>query len=60
MTLQNYINGRWVDADRAETVLVINPATGETIAQVPLSSREMVGQAGQGGRVEAGGVKWPL
>lgn len=28
-----YINGQWIDAD--ETIDVINPATGEVIAQVP-------------------------
>jgi succinate-semialdehyde dehydrogenase/glutarate-semialdehyde dehydrogenase len=31
---QAYINGRWVDADSGDTLPVINPATGETIADV--------------------------
>lgn len=29
------INGQWVDADSGQTIAVINPATGETIATVP-------------------------
>ena len=36
--LQNYVNGGWVDAPGAEMHPVLNPATGETIAQVPFST----------------------
>ena len=32
---QAYIAGSWVDADSRETFAVLNPATGETIAEVP-------------------------
>jgi succinate-semialdehyde dehydrogenase/glutarate-semialdehyde dehydrogenase len=32
---QGYIDGRWVDADSGATFAVTNPATGETIAEVP-------------------------
>ena len=32
---QAYIAGSWVDADSGETFAVLNPATGETIAEVP-------------------------
>ena len=32
---QAYIDGQWVDADSGETFAVIDPATGEEIAQVP-------------------------
>jgi succinate-semialdehyde dehydrogenase / glutarate-semialdehyde dehydrogenase len=32
---QGYVDGRWVDADSAETFPVTNPATGEVIADVP-------------------------
>jgi len=32
---QAYIDGAWVDADSGETFAVVNPATGETIADVP-------------------------
>ena len=31
---QAYINGQWVNADGGETVAVINPATGDTVAAV--------------------------
>jgi succinate-semialdehyde dehydrogenase / glutarate-semialdehyde dehydrogenase len=31
---QAYINGQWINADSGETFAVVNPATGETIAQV--------------------------
>ncbi|WP_239696546.1 CoA-acylating methylmalonate-semialdehyde dehydrogenase [Paenibacillus oryzisoli] len=43
--LQNLINGVWVDATNSETSNVINPATGEVIARVPLSSGRDVEQA---------------
>jgi succinate-semialdehyde dehydrogenase / glutarate-semialdehyde dehydrogenase len=32
---QAYVDGAWVEADSGETFPVLNPATGETIAQVP-------------------------
>ncbi len=34
--LPNYINGQWQDSTAKEFADVINPATGETLAQVPL------------------------
>ncbi|GGC84154.1 methylmalonate semialdehyde dehydrogenase [acylating] 2 [Thalassobacillus devorans] len=37
-TLQNYIGGEWVDAKSDQTEPVYNPATGEVIAHVPISS----------------------
>ncbi|MFG6114839.1 CoA-acylating methylmalonate-semialdehyde dehydrogenase [Halobacillus sp. MO56] len=37
-TLQNYIGGEWVDAKSDQTEAVYNPATGEVIAHVPISS----------------------
>ena len=30
-----HVNGSWVDADSGETFPVLNPATGDTIAEVP-------------------------
>jgi malonate-semialdehyde dehydrogenase (acetylating)/methylmalonate-semialdehyde dehydrogenase len=36
--LQNYIGGQWVNASTNETSDVRNPATGEVLAHVPLSS----------------------
>jgi malonate-semialdehyde dehydrogenase (acetylating)/methylmalonate-semialdehyde dehydrogenase len=44
-TLQNYIGGRWVPAASAETLPVTNPATGQTIASVPLSNSDDVDRA---------------
>lgn len=43
--LQNFIGGQWVEAsiDRKDTVL--NPATGETLAHVPISAKEDVSRA---------------
>jgi succinate-semialdehyde dehydrogenase / glutarate-semialdehyde dehydrogenase len=32
---QAYVDGRWVDADSGATFPVVNPATGETVADVP-------------------------
>ena len=32
---QAYIDGRWADSDSSATFAVVNPATGETIADVP-------------------------
>ncbi len=36
--IQNYVGGRWIAASTDETLEVTNPATGEALAQVPLSS----------------------
>jgi malonate-semialdehyde dehydrogenase (acetylating)/methylmalonate-semialdehyde dehydrogenase len=36
--LDNYIGGRWTPADSAEGLDVTNPATGDVLARVPLSS----------------------
>jgi malonate-semialdehyde dehydrogenase (acetylating) / methylmalonate-semialdehyde dehydrogenase len=36
--LDNYIGGRWTASSSSETLPVTNPATGETLARVPLSS----------------------
>jgi 1-pyrroline dehydrogenase len=48
-TQQNFIGGTWVDAAGGDTTDVLNPATGETIAQVQASTAEDVDHA-----VEAG------
>jgi len=31
---QAYVDGQWIDADSGETLPVVNPATGETIAEI--------------------------
>lgn len=38
--IKNFINGQWVDSVTTHYEEVPNPATGETIAYVPISSRE--------------------
>lgn len=40
--LKNYINGLWVESNSANTLEVPNPATGEILAVVPLSTKEDV------------------
>ncbi|MDP9294732.1 MAG: aldehyde dehydrogenase family protein, partial [Actinomycetota bacterium] len=44
-TLQNFIDGEWDAPAEGRTEPVINPATGETIAQAPLSTAEDVDRA---------------
>jgi malonate-semialdehyde dehydrogenase (acetylating)/methylmalonate-semialdehyde dehydrogenase len=44
-TIRNYVGGKWVDAEAGERLPVTNPATGETIAEVPLSGRGEVDRA---------------
>jgi len=43
--MKNYIGDKWVDATSGEMDTVPNPANGEPIARVPLSSKEDVNQA---------------
>jgi len=43
--LQNYVNGKWVEPDNSGYIDVINPSTGETLAQVPLSTKGAVDKA---------------
>ena len=40
--LKNFIDGEWVDSQSTQTRDVVNPATGDVIAQVPLSTRDEV------------------
>ncbi|MDV2682893.1 CoA-acylating methylmalonate-semialdehyde dehydrogenase [Alkalihalophilus lindianensis] len=46
-TLKNYIGGKWIESKSDKTDEVVNPATGEVIAHVPLSSSEDVDYAVQ-------------
>lgn len=43
--LQNFIDGKWVDSKGAEKMEVINPATKECLAKVPISTKEDVEEA---------------
>ncbi|MGO1057491.1 aldehyde dehydrogenase family protein [Planococcus sp. FY231025] len=45
MKLTNYVNGEWQDAAGVEFAPVLNPANGEELAQVQLSTAEDVGAA---------------
>ncbi|BAY43801.1 methylmalonate-semialdehyde dehydrogenase [Scytonema sp. HK-05] len=47
MTLSNYINGQWCTSSATEYLDVINPATTEVLAKVPLSPASEVNQAAQ-------------
>jgi malonate-semialdehyde dehydrogenase (acetylating)/methylmalonate-semialdehyde dehydrogenase len=40
--LDNYVNGKWVASKSAELLDVVNPATTEVMARVPLSTAEEV------------------
>ncbi|MGH3010620.1 MAG: gamma-aminobutyraldehyde dehydrogenase [Gaiellaceae bacterium] len=42
---KNYIGGEWVDSAGGETMEVVNPATGEAIAEVPASNEEDANRA---------------
>ncbi len=42
MKLNNYVNGNWQESEQATYTAVVNPATGEEIAQVKLSTEEDV------------------
>lgn len=44
-TVKNYIGGKWIESASENTEMVYNPATGEEIAIVKLSTREEVDEA---------------
>lgn len=44
-TLKNFIGGQWVESSSGKMELVPNPATGEALAYVPISSRKELDQA---------------
>lgn len=45
--LKNYINGEWVESKSTDYEQVFNPATGELIGKVPLSTREELDYAAE-------------
>src|SRR5581483_3564103 len=52
---KNFVGGEWVEAVEGETMEVLNPATGEVIAEVPRGSEkdvERAVQAAQKGRMQ--------
>lgn len=44
-TLKNFIGGEWIESTSGKTEVVPNPATGETLAYVPISNREDLDRA---------------
>ena len=42
---KNFVGGEWVDAVEGGTMEVLNPATGETIAEVPRGTQADVDRA---------------
>jgi malonate-semialdehyde dehydrogenase (acetylating)/methylmalonate-semialdehyde dehydrogenase len=52
--LTNYINGQWADSHSSEWRDVVNPATGEVLASVPLADAAEVNIA-----VEAAAAAFP-
>ena len=51
---QCYLNGAWASADSGKTIQVGNPATGETVGQIP-----DMGAAEARRAIEAAGEAWP-
>nr|MDQ3348314.1 aldehyde dehydrogenase family protein [Acidobacteriota bacterium] len=47
--MRNYIDGQWRDSAATETLVVLNPASGEELARTPLSPAAEVDQAAQAG-----------
>jgi len=45
--IKNYVNGEWVPSRSTRTLDVVNPATTEVLARVPISTREEVEEAVQ-------------
>lgn len=43
--VKNYVNGAWVESSSGRDEEVYNPATGEVIAYVPISSKEELSAA---------------
>ncbi len=53
-TIANYIGGEWTKSSATESQKVINPATQESLAEIPLSTAQDVGSA-----VEAAAAAFP-
>ena len=43
--IRNYVNGEWVASKSTKTLDVVNPATTEVLARVPMSTKEEVEEA---------------
>lgn len=58
MRLRNYIDGSWQETEHATYTTVLNPATGEELAKVQLSTKEDVAYAVQ--KAKKAQQKWAL
>ncbi len=54
LTIPNFIAGRWVPSSAADSLPIMNPATGEMLGRVPLSSAQEIGAA-----VDAAALAFP-
>jgi len=43
--IRNYVNGEWVESKSTKTLDIVNPATTEVLARVPMSTKEEVDEA---------------
>ncbi len=58
-TRKMLIDGRWVEAESGETFATLNPATGETLAQIPAGDRADVERAVRAARRAFESGAWP-
>ena len=49
-TLQNFIDGDWVESTGTEIRQIVSPVTGETLADVPDASAEDIAAAARAAR----------
>ena len=57
----NYLDGKWVEADSGQTIVVKNPATGEAVGEVPnmgVGGNAARDRGGKPRRIRAGGRCW--
>ncbi|MBN1655394.1 MAG: CoA-acylating methylmalonate-semialdehyde dehydrogenase [Deltaproteobacteria bacterium] len=45
LELKNYVNGEWVKSASSQMISIVNPATQQTIARVPMSTEQEVDDA---------------
>lgn len=43
--IKNYVNGEWIASKSPRTLDIVNPATTEVLAKVPMSTKEDVDEA---------------
>lgn len=58
MELLNFIGGQWIENEKLQEIPVVNPANGEQIGTVPLSTKEQVDLAVQ--KAKAAQKEWAL